>query len=197
MGETPHWDVKKNSLYYIDLSSNKTHLYRYDFGEDRTYAAAIEGENGPFSVAGYMIPIEGRKNLFLVGLYHDHKVIEWDGKSPTAKSICTQYTTDADIPYHRVHDTAADPYGNLYGGVSRVVSNDVCAPSTALPGHVYKATKGKQLEIVIKDQPIPNTMVWNLNKSKFYYVESCSHEIYGYDWDPKTTALCKHLYIYT
>lgn len=57
MGETPHWDAKTNSLYYIDLSSNKTHLYRYDFGEGRTYAASIEGEKGPFAGTSFQLRV--------------------------------------------------------------------------------------------------------------------------------------------
>lgn len=139
---------------------------------------------------GYIIPIEGRKQKFLVGLGRNNKVIKWDGVSDTAEVYCTQFTMDADIPTNRIHDSHADPQGNFYGGTTRA---SFCSPTSTLPsGHVFKSTDGKPAEIVFDKQNGPNSMVWDINKYRVYYVDSCKYEIRGYDWDPITTALSMH-----
>lgn len=188
MGETPHWDAATQSLYYIDLVSNKTSLYRYDFKTGKTYAASIRNES---QMPGYIIPIEGRKKKFLVGLAHDNKVIKWDGVSPTAEELCTQFTMDADTPSTRMHDSHVDPLGNFYGGSSRF---RICDVTSTLPsGGVFKSTDGKGSEMVFDKQNGPNSMAWDTDKNKVFYVDSCKYEIRGYDWDTETTALSMHL----
>lgn len=187
LGETPHWDAETNSLYYIDLAFNNPALFRYDFEEKRTYYASIINETG---IPGFIIPVEGRKQKFLVGLNQLVKLIKWDGISKTAEALCTQFTMDADIPTNRIHDCHADPYGNFYGGSSRLSFCNL--KSTSPMGHVLKSTDGKPTEIVFDNQNLPNTMVWNTDKNKVYYVDSCARAVKGYDWDPKTTALSKH-----
>lgn len=39
LGEGPHWDVERQSLYYNDIYGGTIH--RYDLKEDKAYAAKI------------------------------------------------------------------------------------------------------------------------------------------------------------
>lgn len=41
LGEGPHWDVPRQSLYYIDLMTKKGTILRYDPVADKTYKAVI------------------------------------------------------------------------------------------------------------------------------------------------------------
>lgn len=41
LGEGPHWDGKRQSLYYIDLHAKFGTIFRYDYVEDKTYMATI------------------------------------------------------------------------------------------------------------------------------------------------------------
>lgn len=41
LGEGPHWDVSRQSLYYIDLMANKGIVLRYDPVADKTFKAEI------------------------------------------------------------------------------------------------------------------------------------------------------------
>lgn len=184
-GESPHWDAATQSLYYIDLFDNKTGLYRYDFATNRIYSAGIPNEE---SMPGFILPIDGRKDTFIVGLDHDIKVIKWDGVSPTVQSECTQITVNADIKTNRLHDTHVDPYGNLYCGLSRLSFCDT--ESKAASGRVYKSTDGKTAEVIFNDVNAPNTLVWNTEKNKVYFSDTCRNQVREYDWDPETTALC-------
>lgn len=41
LGEGPHWDGTRQSLYYIDLHAKIGTIFRYDYVEDKTYMATI------------------------------------------------------------------------------------------------------------------------------------------------------------
>lgn len=41
LGEAPHWDISRQSLYYIDLMTKKGTVLRYDLVADKTYKAVI------------------------------------------------------------------------------------------------------------------------------------------------------------
>lgn len=184
IGESPHWDAETNSLYWIDLFGTNPGLFRYDFNEKKIYTATIQNETG---IPGFIIPVAERKDKFLVGLNRDVKVIKWDGISAIAEALCTQFTMDGDIPSNRIHDSHADPHGNFYGGTTRLT---FCNPTSKAPcGHVFKSTDGGPTEVVFDNQNGPNSMAWDTNNNKVFYVDSCKYEIRGYDWDPETTAL--------
>lgn len=41
LGEGPHWDIARQSLYYVDLMVEKGTVLRYDPVADKTYKAVI------------------------------------------------------------------------------------------------------------------------------------------------------------
>lgn len=41
LGEAPHWDIARQSLYYVDLVTEKGTILRYDPVADKTYKAVI------------------------------------------------------------------------------------------------------------------------------------------------------------
>lgn len=185
IGKAPHWDANRKSLYYVDMASQKEKIFRYDFKENRVYGASIADES---SLAGFIIPIDGREDKLAVGLNRSVKVVKWDGKSPQAQVYCTQFELDADIKTNRVTISKADPSGRLFIGTMRT---NLCTPSSNLPsGSVYRSIDGKQPQRVIGDVRVSNAMVWNPKTNKYYYTDSCRFEIKEYDWNPKTGDLC-------
>lgn len=45
LGEGPHWDIARQSLYYVDLMTEKGTVLRYDPAADKTYKALIGKKN--------------------------------------------------------------------------------------------------------------------------------------------------------
>lgn len=41
LGEGPHWDVSRQSLYYVDILATEGTVLRYDSASDKTFAAII------------------------------------------------------------------------------------------------------------------------------------------------------------
>lgn len=180
IGEAPHWDVNKQSLYFVDLFGNWT-IFRYDYYEDRVYRAIIFGE----SQASFVIPIKCCKNQFAVGLERAVKIIKWNGKSPLARVLRTVFAVEQDAQYSANHmnDAKADPKGRFYGGTLR---SELCSFSTTANASFYRYTKSRGVQKLFDDVKVSNGMAWNKRRNKFYYSDSCRYELREYDWDPYT-----------
>jgi SMP-30/Gluconolactonase/LRE-like region len=52
LGEGPHWDVERQSLYYVDI--NRHQILRYDFKTGEIFKATLKDEDSPI---GFIIPV--------------------------------------------------------------------------------------------------------------------------------------------
>jgi gluconolactonase len=116
LGEGPHWDVERQSLYYIDIYGTNQSISRFDFGEEATYNAKIPG----VPVVSFIIPVAGTKDQFLIGAEKKLIVIQWDGVSDEAKVVKTVGEVEADMPENRFNDAKCDPLGRFHGGTMRL-----------------------------------------------------------------------------
>lgn len=41
LGEAPHWDIDRQSLYYVDIFAEKPTVLRYDAVLDQTFVAVV------------------------------------------------------------------------------------------------------------------------------------------------------------
>lgn len=116
LGEGPHWDVERQSLYYNDIYGDKQSISRYDFDEDRTYNAVIP--NHP--IISFIIPVEGTKDEFIVGSGKQIVLIQWDGKGGEAKPLKIVGEVDKHLAENRWNDAKVDPFGRFFGGTMRI-----------------------------------------------------------------------------
>lgn len=116
LGEGPHWDVERQSLYYIDIYGTSQSLSRYDYNEDKTYNAKILG----YPVVSFIIPVDKTSDQFLVGVGKKLVIIQWDGKSSEAKPVSVVGEVESDMLENRFNDAKCDPSGRFYGGTMRI-----------------------------------------------------------------------------
>ncbi|XP_058974893.1 regucalcin-like isoform X1 [Musca domestica] len=176
LGEGPHWDVERQSLYYVDIHVGK--IYRYDYNEDKVYKAQIENE----TLAGFIIPIEGTTNEFAVGAGRRVIVVTWDGVSPVAKVKKTLFEVqqgDQRFNDNRFNDGKCDPQGRLFAGTMKYVGDEF----EHRYGELYKYEKGGKVEVVKSDVGISNGLAWNEKTKKFYYIDTTDYEVKEYDYD--------------
>lgn len=64
----------------------------------------------------FIIPIEGKKHHFVVGLDRLVVEIQWTGEDQTARLVRTVAEVDQDNPNNRFNDAKADPRGRLFAG---------------------------------------------------------------------------------
>lgn len=116
LGEGPHWDIERQSLYYNDIYGDKQSISRYDYKENKTYNAVIPGH----PVIGFIIPVHGTKDQFLIGSGKQIVLIQWDGRGGKAKEIKVVGEVEFNMPENRFNDAKCDPQGRFYGGTMRL-----------------------------------------------------------------------------
>lgn len=180
-GKSPHWDVETQSLFYVDeFSENKT-IFRYDFNQNIVYSANIIDETRASSI----IPIQNRKNQFAVGLDRGVKIIQWDGKSSSAKVISTLFDIEEKFgtPTNHMNECEADSQGRFYGGT---IKPDICNPNTPANSSFYRYTKQHGLVKLINGLRVANGLAFDGKTNKMYFIDSCDFYIREYDYNPRT-----------
>jgi len=185
IGEGPHWDAETQSLYYNDIYGNQASILRYDYKENKTYTATIDGE----PVVSFIIPVAGTKNEFAIGIGRRVGVVQWDGKSPKAKlvRIALEVENGPEFKTNRFNDAKADPTGRFYGGTMRL---EECGDLFESPyGSFYKYAKNEQVVKLREKVYVSNGLAWNTTTNKFYYIDTCQLDVKEFDYDPKTGDL--------
>lgn len=186
LGESPHWDIATQNLYYVDIDAGK--ILRYDFNKNKVFKAKIEGED----LAGFIIPIEGAANQFAVGCGRRVVIVNWDGVSKAAKVLRTLFEVqmhDDLYASNRFNDAKCDSAGRLVAG-TMVYGVDVFKYRY---GELYTYEKGGKVGVIKSDVGISNGLTWNDKIKKFYYVDTMDYEVKEYDYDLKTGKASKFL----
>jgi len=182
IGEGPHWDVESQSLYYNDIYGHESSVLRYDYRENKTYTATIDGE----PVVSFIIPVANTTDQFAVGIGRRVGVIQWDGKSPKAKLVRVVFEVETGPAYkdNRFNDAKADPSGRFYGGTMRLEEcGDLFASAN---GSFYKYAPEEGVVKLRENVSVSNGLTWNAKTNKFYYIDTCQIDVKEFDYDPKT-----------
>jgi len=185
IGEGPHWDADTQSLYYNDIYGKDSSILRYDFKENKTYSATIDGE----PVVSFIIPVAGTSDQFAVGIGRRVGVVQWDGKSSKAKLVRIAFEVEKgdEFKTNRFNDAKADASGRLYAGTMRL---EECGDLFAsFSGSLYKYIQGESVDKLRGNISVSNGLAWDFNTNKFYYIDTCQLDIKEFDYDPKTGNL--------
>ncbi|XP_054728966.1 regucalcin-like isoform X1 [Anastrepha obliqua] len=175
LGEGPHWDVESQSLYYVDIEAGK--ILRYDYQENKVYGSKVEG----IDLAGFIVPIAGQSDKFVVGAGRSVVVVSWDGVSETSKVDRVLFSVQPGDKYvrNRFNDGKADPRGRLFAGTMIYVGDEFKERF----GELYKYEKGGKVSVVKTDVGISNGLAWNEQTKKMYYIDTADYEVKEYDYD--------------
>lgn len=140
---------------------------------------------------GFIIPVEGTKNEFAIGIGRRVGIISWDGKSPKAQLVRIALEVEKGERYktNRFNDAKADPTGRFYGGTMRL---EECGDIfEAAEGSFYKYAKDEELTLLRSDIGVSNGLTWDAKRGKFYYIDTCALDVKAFDYDIKTGNICK------
>ncbi|XP_049279290.1 regucalcin-like [Anopheles funestus] len=176
LGEGPHWDGESQSLYYVCILSST--LHRYDWKENRTYTAKIEGS----TYASFVIPVKGRKGEFVVGSGTRLLLVSWDGLTGSATIIQVLTDLGEEEADHRFNDGKVDGQGRLYAGT--MLAEDSRNHFEMDDGKFYRfdASRGQMVPLKSKVH-ISNGLTWSARTGKFYYIDSFAFDIKEYTVD--------------
>ncbi|XP_052870510.1 regucalcin [Anopheles cruzii] len=177
LGEGPHWDVERQSLYYNDIYGGSIH--RYDYAENKTYNATVEG----FPVIGFIVPVKGNDRHFLIGTFRTVTLIDWDGRSETATFVRTVGEVEPDMPDNRFNDGKVDSKGRLYAGTMRLEAKGDIFEMRLGTFYRYDPTEGGQFRVLKKSIGVSNGLCWNAAGDRLYYIDSCDLDVKEYQVD--------------
>lgn len=110
LGEGPHWDEIKQSLFYNDIYGKEASILRYDFNENKVYSATIDHE----PVVSFIIPhANTTMDEYALGIGLRVGIVHWDGITSKATLGQIAFELDED-KNNRINDAKADPAGRLY-----------------------------------------------------------------------------------
>lgn len=187
LGEGPHWDIKSQSLYYVDIVTPS--IYRYNIKNGEIYKAKIKDNDEPI---GFMIPVDGTTDELVVGAGREVVVIRWDGKSALATVVRVLGEVDNFITANRINDGKCDPKGRLYFGTMGDNENsDLKANPT---GSFYRFKNAEVPTTKLKSLVgISNGLTWNETLGKFYYIDSVVRDVKVFDYDSSNGNISKLL----
>lgn len=187
-GEGPHWDKGTQSLYYIDIDGPNETILRYDYSENKTYGATVDG----VPLMTFVLPVEDTVDEFLVGTKRSGQIIRWDGKSPKGEFVRTVFEVEKNITTNRFNDGKSDPAGRFFGGTQRLAEcdNSCKTPNASL----YSYDQSNGLRRVLKDIFISNGLTWikkSVSTYTFYYIDSCTRYLLAFDYDIRSGSMGK------
>lgn len=214
LGEGPHWDPKSKSLYYVDILAPA--IFRYNTKNGEIYKAKIKDNEKPI---GFIVPVEGTDDEFVVGAGRDITIIRWDGKLywqvfeallPVAGSTsCLKLTNN--FPFFQGKSGQATVL-RVLGEVDKQkpgnrINDGKCDPrgtlffgtmgenitdsKSNLTGSFFHFSAGDGAKNLKSSIGISNGLTWNETLGKFYYIDSITQDVKVFDYDASTGALSK------
>jgi gluconolactonase len=184
LGEGPHWDIARQSLYYVDIVAPA--ILRYDIKNGEIYRATIKDDDSPI---GFFVPVENTTDEFVVGAGRRVLLIRWDGKSGQATVLKSLVEVDQAHVGNRINDGKVDPKGVLFFGTMGDESKfDLFEKRVGTFYSFNNETGVKPLKGYVG---ISNGLTWDTLRRKFYYIDSVAKDVKQFDYDPDNSEICK------
>ncbi|XP_063241866.1 regucalcin-like isoform X1 [Bacillus rossius redtenbacheri] len=180
LGEGPQWSPEEQVLYYTDILESS--IFRYDPKTNTETSIKLGGGN-----LSIVIPVEGKKNQFVITLERNIAVLTWDGNSPKPEKleiISSVEKLETKCPTTNFNDGKADPVGRLWagtlekGGYSHKTIPEQCA--------LYNFSKDGTPTLKVSGITLSNGMAWSSDKKTMYYTDTPTFKIFAFDYDAPT-----------
>jgi len=169
VAEGPVWDDASGTLVWVDIMSSAVH--RYDPTSNRDAAidvgqpvgAAVLRRNG----SGLVLALRDG-----FGLLDEHS-----GKIEMLAPV------EADVPTNRMNDGKCDPAGRFWAGT--MAFDEV----TRGAGALYRLDPDLHVSRVVDGVNLSNGLDWSLDGRQMYYIDSPTHGVDVFDFEPNDGSL--------
>ncbi|XP_050501744.1 regucalcin-like isoform X3 [Diabrotica virgifera virgifera] len=173
VAEGPHWDDKKQCLYFVDIIESS--ICKYVPSTKKLTKAKI----GDYNVS-LIIPVKDKNNEFVVTLNNSVAVVEWDGESPNVSSVKNLYEVEAGTN-SAINDGKCDKMGRLWAGTIGGSPKTIDEIKPGI-GTLYSFSNNTTTPHLTK-VGISNGMAFDHKRGKMYYIDSLSFKVDQYDFD--------------
>lgn len=164
VGEGSLWDKDNHQLLWVDILDHKIYAFNpstgfntgYDLGQD--IGTVVLTESGLWAYAD--------ENG--IGFIDPKTGRVTEGKKP-----------ELDNPNIRFNDGKCDPRGTFWAGTMAYDCKEGA-------GTLYEFDAKGAVKKKIENTTISNGLVWSADRTKFYFIDSLTYEVHGYDYDENT-----------
>lgn len=168
LGEGAIWNAKTQELIFVDIEDKKL-FFLPPSGK------SPEVHDLPERI-GTVVPTHFNDKV-IVALANG--IFEFSRKGEKLKLLANPHPNQ---PQLRMNDGKCDPFGRLWVGSMHL-------KQTTGAASLYKIDHDGSFEQMIDSVTISNGIVWSLDGSKMYYIDTPTGEVAQYDFDPKTGAI--------
>lgn len=161
VGEGAIWDSTKEVLYWIDILGGKLYIYNPVSGKNQTYEV---GQH-----VGTVVPKNA--NEVMLAVYDGFASFNLETQALTLIS-----DPEADKPNNRFNDGKCDPAGRFWAGTMAYEDHDT-------QGALYCMDTDYSVRKMMGGLGIANGIIWSLDHSTMYYIDSIRYNVRAYDYD--------------
>ena len=176
-GEAPVWHAGEQALYWTDI--NRFLIHRFD-----TRTATVK--SWIFDEPVVALGLTGEDGLLAVGL--GSRLTLWN---PASGEMRDRGFHLPGWPAVRLNEGRPDPRGSFWLGSMRnnVAPDGAPRKAGGTDGVLYRIDPGGAVTEWKRGIGISNTMVWNAERTRFYFGDSLNNTVCAYDYDAATGAI--------
>ncbi|CAH0720265.1 unnamed protein product, partial [Brenthis ino] len=187
LGEGPHWDERQKALFFVNIKGFSIH--KYVPATEQHTKTKLNGN------VGFIVPVEGTTDQFIVGLEKQFVIVQWDGGDGSPASVVKELgTVDEGVePPTRINDGKADPRGRVFAGTMGYENSpDFYIRNKA---SLYRVDE-RGIQKLSGNISVSNGLNWDLRRKAFYYTDTLERKIRRYDYDVETGEISNLKYIF-
>lgn len=167
LGEGPIWDTKLQAICWIDILNGEIHEYSPKNKAFNTiYTHQMIGAIAFCKNGGFIAALKD-------GFGYINRA------SGYIEMIADP---EAHLPNNRFNDGKCDPLGRFWAGSMALQESPEC-------GSLYAMEENLSITKKIENITISNGMAWDMKRGVFYYIDTPSLEVSGFDYDILTGSI--------
>ncbi len=165
LGEGPVWDARSGRLVWVDILGRRVHATDPETGDTSSIETPLHvGAVAPRAGGGFIAALQN--GFWVVG----------DGPAHLIEEIAEAR------PGLRFNDGKCDPVGRFWAGT---MAYDV----TPAAGALYRLDEDGRATVVVPGVTLSNGLAWSGDGRTMFYVDSPTHRIDAFTFDPASGAL--------
>jgi len=178
LGEGPHWDTDRDSLYFVDILGQK--IFSYNLSTRELKSKDVD------SPPGCIIPTNDN-NKCIVCTQKGIQVIAFD--EPNIILLMDRNNMEKNKEFNRFNDGKVDPAGRLWVGT--MASN-----GKGHEGSLFCFTDIHKCTLERQNVGISNGIAWSTDSKTMYYIDSTPKRVFAFDYDVHTGMISRERVIF-
>jgi sugar lactone lactonase YvrE len=162
-GEGPVWDARSSTLRWVDMLNGELLALEGDHSVSRRKVGSVAAAMRPRASGGLVVALE-----------RGFVLLDDAGRLTVSPELWSDPTV-------RMNDGGCDPQGRFYCG-------SMAYDAAAGRGSLYRLDPDGTVSTVLKGVTISNGIVWGLDGTEVFYVDSPTQRVVAYRFDPETGA---------